>query len=149
MAAKTYTQETQEAFYNVRVGGPKEKRLRKVELMGEHQPKPIFYIKVVQDPDDQFLACSTLQAEFSRIGVVGDVYRPLSSETQRLLNFAFVGFYNEAHVDIAVKIFASKNVVDGKKVTVAAVQTWMLDLYPNRAPGHMHEGINYPSSLRI
>jgi len=66
MAAKTYTQETQEAFYNVRVGGPKEKRLRKVELMGEHQPKPIFYIKVVQDPEDNFLACSTLQGEFSR-----------------------------------------------------------------------------------
>jgi RNA recognition motif-containing protein len=59
----------------------------------------------------------------------------LSSETQKLLNFAFVGFYNEEHVNIAVKIFSSKNIVDGKKVTVAAVQTWMLDLYPNRAPG--------------
>lgn len=66
MAAKTYSEETREAFYNVRVGGPKEKRLRKVELMGEHQPKPIFYIKVLQDHNDDFLSCSLLQEEFSR-----------------------------------------------------------------------------------
>ena len=66
MAAKTYSEETREAFYNVRVGGPKEKRLRKVELMGEHQPKPIFYIKVMQEQGEEFLNCSLLQEEFNK-----------------------------------------------------------------------------------
>ena len=66
MAAKTYTEETREAFYNVRVGGPKEKRLRKVELMGEHQPKPIFYIKVMQEQGEEFLPCPLLQEEFNK-----------------------------------------------------------------------------------
>ena len=66
MAAKTYSEETREAFYNVRVGGPKEKRLRKVELMGEHQPKPIFYIKVMQEQGEDFLQCSLLQEEFNK-----------------------------------------------------------------------------------
>lgn len=68
MAAKTYSEETREAFYNVRVGGPKEKRLRKVELMGEHQPKPIFYIKVMQEQGEDFLDCSLLQEEFNKYG---------------------------------------------------------------------------------
>jgi hypothetical protein len=40
MAAKSYAAETLMCFHNVRVGGPKEKRLRRVELMGEHASKP-------------------------------------------------------------------------------------------------------------
>lgn len=42
---------TAAAFYNVRTGGPKEKRLRRVELMGEHSYKPLHYIKVTQELD--------------------------------------------------------------------------------------------------
>ena len=42
-------------FLNVRKGGPKEKRIRRVELMGEHSPKPIYYIKVSQSMEDDFI----------------------------------------------------------------------------------------------
>jgi hypothetical protein len=66
MAAKTYTQETLETFHNVRIGGPKEKRLRRVELMGEHQPKRIFYIKVTQQHGEEYLTIPQLLAEFAR-----------------------------------------------------------------------------------
>jgi hypothetical protein len=51
-------------FYKVRKGGPKEKRLRRVELMGEHSPKPIYYIKVTQSPEDVFLTDDTLRGFF-------------------------------------------------------------------------------------
>ena len=36
-------------FHNVRIGGPKEKRIRRVELMGEHTLKPLHYIKITQE----------------------------------------------------------------------------------------------------
>ena len=51
-------------FFNVRRGGPKEKRIRRVELMGEHKPKPIYYIKVIQSLDDDFLSDETLRNFF-------------------------------------------------------------------------------------
>ena len=67
---------------------------------------------------------------------MGDVYRPVTAESKQLLNFAFVGFYNEKNVDIAVKKYGgNNNIIDGKKVTVSPVHTWMLELYPVRAPG--------------
>lgn len=51
-------------FYNVRVGGPKEKRIRRVELMGEHKPRQQYFIKVTQNPDDKFLSDERLAEEF-------------------------------------------------------------------------------------
>lgn len=51
-------------FTNVRVGGPKEKRIRRVELMGEHKPKPIFYVKATQSLDDDFLSEDALRNFF-------------------------------------------------------------------------------------
>lgn len=51
-------------FFNVRKGGPKEKRLKRIELMGEHQPKPIYYVKAVQGLDDELLSDSTLRNYF-------------------------------------------------------------------------------------
>ena len=51
-------------FANVRVGGPKEKRIRRVELMGEHKPKTIYYIKVVQSLDDDLISDNTLRVFF-------------------------------------------------------------------------------------
>ena len=44
---------TQDTFYHVRKGGPKEKRIRRVELMGEHAPLPIYFVKIAQ-PKQQF-----------------------------------------------------------------------------------------------
>ena len=59
-------QSTSEVFRNVRVGGPKEKRIRRVELMGEHKPKPIYYIKVNQSANDEMLTNEELTEECSR-----------------------------------------------------------------------------------
>ena len=56
---------TYDPFYHVRKGGPKEKRLRRVELMGEHSPKPIYYIKVTQSLDDEYLSDDVLYEHFS------------------------------------------------------------------------------------
>ncbi len=54
-------------FVNVRVGGPKEKRIRSVELMGEHKPKVIFYIKVTQkDVNESGISLESLQTHFER-----------------------------------------------------------------------------------
>jgi hypothetical protein len=46
-----------------------------------------------------------------------------------------VGFYNEKNVDVAVQKYGQNNKIGGKIVTVSPVHTWMLDLYPLRAPG--------------
>ena len=56
--------EPYDPFFNVRKGGPKEKRIRRVELMGEHKPKPIYYIKVIQSLDDELLDENTLRDFF-------------------------------------------------------------------------------------
>ena len=42
-------------FYHVRVGGPKEKRIRRVELMGEHAPAPIYFVKINQPVGPNYL----------------------------------------------------------------------------------------------
>jgi hypothetical protein len=56
--------EAYDPFFNVRKGGPKEKRIRRVELMGEHKPKPIYYIKAIQSLEDDFLSHEDLQTFF-------------------------------------------------------------------------------------
>jgi hypothetical protein len=57
-------------FLNVRKGGPKEKRIRRVELMGEHSPKPIYYIKVSQSMEDDFIDDEVFYDYFSEKYVV-------------------------------------------------------------------------------
>jgi hypothetical protein len=59
------TEESFDPFFNVRKGGPKEKRIRRVELMGEHKPKPIYYVKVEQSLNDPILSDETLRMFFS------------------------------------------------------------------------------------
>lgn len=59
----------------------------------------------------------------------------MTAESKQTLNFAFVGFYNEKNVDVAVQKYGQNNKIGGKIVTVSPVHTWMLDLYPLRAPG--------------
>lgn len=56
--------EPYDPFFNVRKGGPKEKRIRRVELMGEHKPKPIYYVKVIQSLDDDLLDEEALRYYF-------------------------------------------------------------------------------------
>jgi RNA recognition motif-containing protein len=148
MAAKTYSQETLETFHNVRIGGPKEKRLRKVELMGEHSPKSIFYVKVLQKEGDAHISTETFMDEFNGIGPVGDVYRPITEKQSYVQDFAFVGFYSENHCNIAIRNYKGQQ-IEGKEVTVSVAPSWLLELYPTRAPGHMHESMKKPASLSI
>lgn len=56
--------EAYDPFFNVRKGGPKEKRIRRVELMGEHKPKPIYYVKVIQSLDEDLLDENSLRLFF-------------------------------------------------------------------------------------
>lgn len=60
----TDTQQAYDPFFNVRKGGPKEKRIRRVELMGEHKPKPIYYVKVIQSLENDLLSDSDLRSYF-------------------------------------------------------------------------------------
>jgi hypothetical protein len=58
---------TMMAFYNVRKGGPKDKRLRRVELMGEHTPKPLYYIKVAQPLDTELVPVPLLAEDMQTL----------------------------------------------------------------------------------
>lgn len=62
--------ESYDPFFNVRKGGPKEKRIRRVELMGEHKPKPIYYVKVTEPQpvglDADFISDEVLREVFGR-----------------------------------------------------------------------------------
>lgn len=64
--SKEQVLETHATFHNVRRGGPKEKRLRRVELMGEHTPKPLHWVKVTQDSKTfkRLLDPMVIEAEF-------------------------------------------------------------------------------------
>lgn len=117
-------------FYNVRKGGPKEKRIRRVELMGEHQPKPIYYIKSVQSVDDEYLDLDTIKNFYeTRIGKVADIYRPLDSMGQPK-ELALVGFYEPDLVNLAIENSQEENFIEGKYVTVESAKQWFLELYP-------------------
>ena len=58
---------TKATFNNVRIGGPKEKRIRRVELMGEHTLKPLNFVKVEQflvDPSAAYLSTESIREYF-------------------------------------------------------------------------------------
>ena len=55
---------TAATFFNVRKGGPKEKRIRRVELMGEHTPKPLHFIKVTQEGSSSPLSANQIKEFF-------------------------------------------------------------------------------------
>jgi len=61
-------------FFHVRKGGPKEKRIRRVELMGEHSPKPIYYIKVSQSIEDDLIDDEIFHEYFSEKYVLFFMY---------------------------------------------------------------------------
>lgn len=53
-------------FYHVRVGGPKEKRIRRVELMGEHAPRPVYFVKISQPVGSNYLSKEEIMERISR-----------------------------------------------------------------------------------
>eukprot|EP01038_Epipyxis_sp_PR26KG_P009316 gene9316-12552_t len=118
-------------FYNVRVGGPKEKRIRRVELMGEHKPKPLYYIKVAEvvNSEGEYLSDEVLREEFeAAVGPVGDLYRPVGVDFLPK-EFSFIGFFDPTIVKNVV-IASKSTLIDGKPVTISEAKTWILELYP-------------------
>lgn len=65
----------------------------------------------------------------NRIGAVGDIYRPVDNLTFPK-EFAFVGFYDPAHVAAAVQCMRSEQYINNVRVTGDEVKPWLLDLYP-------------------
>jgi len=122
---------TKMTFHAVRVGGPKEKRLRRVELMGEHTPKPLHWLKVTLSSDQAAMDLDRLTAVFEEIGDVGDVYRPTNFETQAFREFIMVGFFSAKSITPAVRRLNGIE-VDGEKIVVEAAKPWFIGLYPKR-----------------
>ena len=128
---KAAVQNTIATFHRVRVGGPKEKRLRRVELMGEHTPKPLHWLKVTFDPEDSApIALETLLAVFETVADVGDIYRPCDPETKGPREFVLVGYYSAKNIEPAVKKL-NKRDVDGTLLNVEAAKSWFMSLYPS------------------
>lgn len=121
-------------FHNVRAGGPKEKRIRRQELMGEHTLKPLHYVKVTQEQTNGagLLSYSDLQEYFElSIGDVGEAYIPLNSETKEPWDFTLVGFYSQDHATDAADKLNGKTFAD-VILNVEFVKRWFVELYPKR-----------------
>ncbi len=133
---------TAAAFHNVRVGGPKEKRIKRVELMGEHTPKPLQYIRVAQTPlapGNSVLSPKELQDFFEeRIGAecVGECYAPLNISKElaggqlQPWDFFLIGFYKKADQESVGRNIGSNTEYMGVRIECEAVKNWFVDLYP-------------------
>ncbi len=66
-----------------------------------------------------------------RIGTVGDIYRPVDSQTFPK-EFALVGFYDRAHVASAIQCLRSEQFINNVRVVAEEAKPWMLDLYPKK-----------------
>ena len=76
---------TMMVYNKVRKGGPKDKRIRRVELMGEHTPKPLHWIKVTQSLSDPLVpidhVITDLQSTYVTHGLIYtfEIYEFLSN----------------------------------------------------------------------
>lgn len=120
---------TLETFHNVRVGGPKEKRLRRVELMGEHTPKPLHWLKVTQLQSETLVPLEDLLSVFENIADVGDIYRPINQETKEGREFVLVGYFSQKNIEPALKKL-NKTIINGVEITVEQAPSWFMGLYP-------------------
>ena len=75
------------------------------------------------------------------------MYRPITEKSGLIQNFAFVGFYNETDVSRALELTETE--IFGRVCDVKVAPSWLLDLYPARQPGHMHDGVERPPALTI
>lgn len=126
---KAAVENTLMTFHHVRVGGPKEKRLRRVELMGEHTPKPLHWLKVTQQDMSRIAPIEDLLQAFESLADVGDIYRPENPETKEPREFVLVGYFSAKDIEPAVKTF-NKREIDGIEITVEAAKHWFMGLYP-------------------
>ena len=127
--SKADVENTLMTFHCVRTGGPKEKRLRRVELMGEHTPKPLHWLKVTQTDMSTIVSIENLLETFESLADVGDIYRPQNPETNQPREFVLVGYYSLQNIEPAVKRF-NKSEVGGIEIVVEAAPHWFMGLYP-------------------
>lgn len=104
---KEDVENTMMTYNRVRKGGPKDKRIRKVELMGEHTAKPLHYVKITQSAHLPLVDVRIIMDECERrVGDVGDAYRPIIEETKQEREFTIVGFYKRDHALICAQKMA-------------------------------------------
>ena len=116
-------------FHKVRPGGPKDKRLRRVELMGENTPKPLHWMKVYQKTNDTWIDIEVIQEEMEKLADVGDIYRPINCDSKEDLGFLLVGYFSQDHVLPAKKRYDGM-VLEGVEFCVEICPHWFIGLYP-------------------
>lgn len=117
-------------FHQVRRGGPKEKRLRRVELMGEHTMKPLHWMKVAQKTHEKIISEEAIKEKMETLADVGDIYRPVNCENiEEPLDFVLVGYFSHRDLLPAKKMFKDM-VIDGIEFEVSICKHWFIGLYP-------------------
>jgi len=120
---------TKATFHLVRPGGPKDKRLRRVELMGENTPKPLHWLKVEPQSMDHWVDEEIIREEMEQLADVGDIYRPVNCDTKEPLDFWMVGYYGFKDLWPAKKRFDGM-VLENVKFDVSMCKPWFIGLYP-------------------
>lgn len=121
---------TQATFHLVRPGGPKDKRLRRVELMGENTPKPLHWVKVEPEQGfDHWVDEDVIRNELEKLADVGDIYRPVHCDTKEPLDFLMAGYFSFTQLWPAKKRYDGM-VVEGVKFSVTICKPWFIGLYP-------------------
>ena len=126
---------TMMTYYHVRKGGPKDKRIRRVELMGEHTPKPLHWVKVTQSPEMSLVPITSIKASFEhKFGDIGDLYRPLvEKDSNKEREFCLVGFFKRVDADESVKAARKEGgqlYIDQVPMNVELAKPYIVDLYP-------------------
>ena len=116
-------------FTQVRVGGPKEKRLRRVELMGEHTLKPLHWMKVTQKSHEKQVDDQIVLEEMEKLADVGDMYRPVNCDTKEPMDFLVVGYFSYTNLLPAYRRYNGM-VLDGIEFAVEICKPWFIGLYP-------------------
>ena len=120
---------TKATFHNVRPGGPKDKRLRRVELMGENTPKPLHWMKVEQQTFDKLVSEEAVMNEMKKLADIGDIYRPVDCDTKEPLRFLLVGYFSKVNLLPAYRRFNGME-IEGIKFSVEICKPWFIGLYP-------------------
>jgi hypothetical protein len=116
-------------FTQVRIGGPKEKRLRRVELMGEHTLKPLHWMKVTQKSFEKQVDDEVVLEEMEKLADVGDMFRPVNCDTKEPLDFLVVGYFSYTNLLPAFRRYNGM-VLDGIEFSVEICKPWFIGLYP-------------------
>ncbi len=120
---------TKATFHKVRPGGPKDKRLRRVELMGENTPKPLHWLRVEQCSFEKIISEEDVKTEMQKLADVGDIYRPVDCDTKLPLNFLLIGYFSAKNILPAYRAY-NNMVLDGIKFNVTICKPWLIGLYP-------------------